>query len=107
MFSSKLFLLLILSTVGVSLLLSECQGNIVTNISINRFYYNNNDNNNGPINQLIERHYAQAFLEIFLKNKPRKARKRKGKACKVCRRKAPRKACSCCIDSVDSFEYAR
>ena len=46
--------------VGLSNKLSECQRNVGNHICINRFYYNYK---NGPINQIIERHYAQISLK--------------------------------------------
>ena len=46
--------------------LSECQYSNQGNISVKIFYYNKLENGQiNPINQIIERHYAQIFLTSY------------------------------------------
>ena len=88
-FSSKFFLLIVLlivlPTVGVLLL--ECQGNTITNLSINRLYYNGS--NNPIVSQIIERHYAtislSASFQSCTNSKNKSKSKSKCKESKECR----------------------
>ena len=78
-----LFLLLIVLPKVGHLSLSECRSND-TSISVNRFYYNYN--NNGLINQIIERHYAQISLKSSHPNLFKyKRHKDKDKVCEDCK----------------------
>ena len=99
-----LFLLTVLLKVGPPLLLLECRSvNNVTTISIDRFYYNNNNYDDcSLINQIIERHYAAISLSKCNNsnsNSNFKQRKAKRKAFK-CRHKG----CKSCIDN---YNYNR
>ena len=106
-FASKFilyFVLIVLPTVG---LLSECQGNnIVTSISIDRFFYKNGSHN--P--KIIERHYASISLTNVLKRNSNSNSKRRKKYsnpnsnsdCDDSRSNSnSKRKCKCQIDSTD------
>ena len=65
-YSKCLCLILLIVLPSLVGLLLECQGNNVTNISNNKFYYNYKNGSYNPIIKLIERHYASISLLKFL-----------------------------------------